>query len=120
MNRVQELDELIEKLSSDQEVECGRPSKTMEDFKASINRKYVHLMFKSTGTEVGVALNMNACTWEAENFSNGVGNVHLEGGLTLNYCKVKCTADLDLATCDGIGHLTPVSDEEYAELMRGH
>jgi hypothetical protein len=36
--------------------------------------------------------------------------VHLVGGLTLNYVKVRSIADIDLGTLAGQGHLEPVND----------
>ena len=41
-------------------------------------------------------------------FENGYGTVHIEGGLTLDYVKVKCRADIDLATLEGTGCLVKV------------
>jgi hypothetical protein len=35
---------------------------------------------------------------------------HLEGGLTLNYVKVRCIADIDLQTLQGKGYLVPVGE----------
>ena len=37
------------------------------------------------------------------------GTVHLEGGLTLDYVKVRCIADIDLTTLAGQGHLEIVA-----------
>jgi hypothetical protein len=39
------------------------------------------------------------------------------GSLILNYDKVRCAADIDLATCEGVGYLEPVSDKEYERIM---
>jgi hypothetical protein len=38
-------------------------------------------------------------------FDQGTGVVHVEGTLTLNYVKVRCVADIDLALLKGAGHL---------------
>ncbi len=111
------MNELVERLTKDQPVETARPEKTAKALKECIDRDYVHVMFKNTGTEVGIQLDRRDCKFEEGDFEKATGNVHLVGGLILNYDKVRCVADIDLSTCEGTGHLEPVSDEEYEELM---
>jgi hypothetical protein len=92
-------------------VEAGlRPEKTVKLFKEALDRGYVHIKFTKTkgGTELGVRLDRDLCNLSEADFENGRGSVHLEGGLTLDYVKVKCVADLDLATLKGTGHLVKV------------
>lgn len=88
-----------------------RPTKTIAFFKEAVDRDYVHIKFTDTrgGTELGVRLDREACDLGDGNFDNGMKTVHLEGGLTLDYVKVKCIADVDLQTFDGTGHLTKVA-----------
>jgi hypothetical protein len=112
-----QLNDLVERLTKEHEVECARPEKTAEALKECIDRDYVHVMFKATGTELGIQLYRPECKFDGADFENAKGNVHLTGGLTLNYDKVKCVADVDLSTCEGKGYLVPVSDEEYKEIM---
>jgi len=61
---------------------------------------------------------MNACDFSKADFENGAGIVHVEGGLTLDYVKVKCVADIDLRTLEGTGHL--VREEEEAPMAAGN
>lgn len=107
-NRPQELS-LVDKLSEGEHpVEVGlRPERTASLFKEAIDREYVHIKFTETkgGTELGVRLDMAACDFSKADFESGTGPVHLEGGLTLDYVKVRCIADIDLATLEGKGHL---------------
>jgi len=112
-----ELNELVERLTKEHEVECARPEKTSEALKECIDRDYVHVMFKKTGTELGIQLDRRYCKFEEADFENSKGRVYLVGGLTLNYDKVKCIAEIDLSTCEGNGYLEPVSDEYYKEMM---
>jgi hypothetical protein len=114
--KTKQLNDLVERLTKEHDVECTRPEKTAEALKECIERDYVHVMFKTTGTELGVQLYRPECKLDAD-YENSKGNVHLVGGLTLNYDKVKCIADIDLSTCNGKGYLMPVSDEEYKEIM---
>jgi len=111
-----ELNELVVRLMEAQPVETARPEKTAKALKECIDRDYVHVMFKKTGTEVGIQLDRSDCQLDA-NYNESTGNVHLVGGLILNYDKVRCIADIDLATCEGTGRLEPVSDEEYEKIM---
>jgi len=93
------------------DVEAGlRPEKTLTLLKEAIDRNYVHVKFTGTrgGTELGVRLDREACDFSDANFERGEGHVHLEGGLTLDYVKVRCVADLDLSTLAGKGHLVKV------------
>ena len=100
----------------DHPVEAGlRPEKTVKLFKEAIDRNYVHVKFTDTkgGTELGVRLDRDACDFTKADFEAGNGSVHVEGGLTLDYVKVKCIADISLASLAGTGHLVKV--EAHAE-----
>ena len=50
-----------------------------------------------------------ACDLRQADFENGVGTVHLEGALTLDYVKVRCIADINLKTLEGTGRLEKVA-----------
>ncbi len=104
-----ELDPLPVRLSrGDHPVEVGlRPERTVNEFKAAIDRGYVHIKFTTTrgGTELGVRLDTVASDFTTADFTNGKGRAHIEGTLTLDYHRVRCIADIDLATLAGTGHL---------------
>jgi len=87
-----------------------RPEKTATALKESIDRGYVHIKFTNTkgGTDLGVRLDPEASVLNEADFDNQTGKVHLVGNLTLNYEKVRCIADVDIATLNGKGHLEPV------------
>jgi hypothetical protein len=38
------------------------------------------------------------------------GTAHIEGTLIFNYVKVRCLADIDLATLNGTGHLVVLEE----------
>jgi uncharacterized protein YbdZ (MbtH family) len=103
---------LVDRLcEEDHPVEAGlRPERTVNLFKDAIDRNYVHVKFTNTrgGTELGVKLDRSACDFSMADFENSKGVVHLEGGLTLDYVKVRCVADIDLNTLAGKGHLIKV------------
>jgi len=87
-----------------------RPEKSAKALQESIDRGYVHIKFTATkgGTELGVRLDTAACDFSRADFDTQTGTVHLEGGLTLDYVKVRCIADIDLTTLAGQGHLAIV------------
>jgi uncharacterized protein YbdZ (MbtH family) len=100
---------LVERLcEGNHPVEAGlRPERSVSLFKEAIDRNYVHIKFTDTrgGTELGVRLDPASCDFSTADFDNGSGTVHIEGGLTLDYVKVKCIADVDLSTLEGTGRL---------------
>jgi len=106
---------LVERLCDDvHPVEAGlRPERTVKLFKEAIDRNCVHVKFTNTngGTELGVRLDRDACDFGKADFENGTGIVHVEGGLTLDYVKVRCIADINLSTLEGQGRLVKVEAE---------
>ena len=106
------MNELVQRLSQGEHpVEASlKPEKTAVAFKESIDRGYVHIKFTNTkgGTDLGVQLDSEASNLSKADFLNQKGQVHIVGNLTLNYVKVRCIADIDLATLDGKGHLEPI------------
>ena len=88
-----------------------RPEKSVNALQESIDRGYVHITFTATkgGTELGVRLDTATCDFSRADFDTQTGTVHLEGGLTLDYVKVRCIADIDLTTLEGQGHLEIVA-----------
>ena len=105
-------DDLVERLcEGDHPVEVSlHPPKNAKGLKERIELGFVHIKFTDTrgGTELGVKLDPDSIDESEADFSQPAGKVHLEGGLTLNYKKVRCIADIDLQTLSGNGHLVLV------------
>lgn len=105
-------DDLIARLSApNNRIEVSlRPEKSAQALKQRIEQGYVHLKFTETrgGTELGVRLDPDRLELDQADFENQTGKVHLEGGLTLNYTKVRCIADINLETLAGQGHLQAI------------
>ena len=103
---------LVDRLcDGDHPVEAGlRPEPTVKLFKEAIDRNYVHIKFTQTrgGTELGVRLDRDRCDFSKCDFELGTGAAHVEGDLTLDYVRVRCIADIDLATLKGNGRLVKV------------
>jgi uncharacterized protein YbdZ (MbtH family) len=101
-------DDLVKRLSHPQRVEVRiKPAKSAEAFHKRIQQGHLYIKFTGTqgGTELGIKLNQESTRMEKADFARGVGTVHLEGTLKLNYKNVRCIADVDLATLSGQGHL---------------
>jgi len=115
------MDELVERLTKEQPVEVSiRPEKTREAFKTAIDRGYVQIHFMGTqgGTELGVRLDPSQCELSGADWKTGSGRVRVVGGLVLNYVKVRCHAQIDLATLAGTGRLEVLEEVTPAELAR--
>lgn len=87
-----------------------RPEKSGQAFKERIDQGHLHLRFTETRgtTELGVKLDRDAINLEQADFEKQTGTVHLEGGLTLNYVKVRCIAEINLETLAGHAQLERV------------
>ena len=84
-----------------------RPETTAQLFKEALDRGYVHIKFTDTkgGTELGVRVDTDASDFSNADFDAATGSVRIVGGLTLDYQKVRCIAEIDLQTLAGTGHL---------------
>lgn len=86
----------------------GGPKPSFQEFQKRVqDMGYVFIKFTDThgGTDLGVRVDPTAIDLSKANFEQGSGLAHVEGTLTLNYVKVRCVADIDLATLNGSGHL---------------
>jgi uncharacterized protein YbdZ (MbtH family) len=87
-----------------------RPEPTVKAFKDAIDNGYVRVKFTETqgGTELGFKVDKDASNLADADFEAGTGKVRVVGGLTLDYTKVRCIANIDLTTLSGDGHLEKV------------
>jgi hypothetical protein len=107
------MDELVARLSSRlHNVQAEVLPNSPQGLKESLDRGYVHIKFTETrgGTELGVSVDASASDLTAANFESASGRAHIVGGLTLNYEKVRCIADIDVATLQGQGRLEPLPE----------
>jgi hypothetical protein len=111
------MNSLVERLAHNQDVEAGvRSEPKVEGFKAAIDRGFVHIKFVRTqgGTELGVQLEKDRCDLARADFDGREGTVKLAGTLTLNYERVRCHAEIDLATLQGQGYLEHLGSAELS------
>jgi len=108
------MNELVERLSrGEHAVTIGSPQPSVEEFKKRLDEiGYVFIKFTETqgGTNLGVRLDRAATDLSQADFTRQTGTVHVEGTLTLNYVRVRCLANIDLATLSGIGHLVIIEE----------
>jgi hypothetical protein len=116
------VNELVKKLTQEQEVEASlRPETNLENFKAALDRGYVHIKFPNTrgGTELGIRLDTEASDLAGGDFEAKSGSVKIVGGLILDYERVRFHGQIDLGTLRGTGRLEPLGEVSPAELMGG-
>lgn len=103
------MNDLVRRLSErEHQVVVGGPQPTLQEFQKRVTEMgYVFIKFTETrgGTDLGVRVDKSATDVSNANFEQGTGHVHVEGTLTLNYVRVRCVADIDLASLRGTGRL---------------
>jgi len=79
------------------------------ELKEAIERKYVHVLFTETqgGTELGFPLDEARSDLTGADWERGEGTVRLAGDLKLDGVPVRCVAEIDLASVEGVGRLEP-------------
>jgi hypothetical protein len=77
------------------------------ELKEAIDRKYVHVLFTETqgGTELGFKLDEAQSDLTGAEWERGEGTVRLVGDLKLDGVPVRCVAEIDLASVEGVGRL---------------
>jgi hypothetical protein len=112
------MNDLVERLSlGKHSVVFEKQSKKMQEIQTRlIELKFVFVKFINTrgGTELGINVEDSLTCFKDANFENGTGNIHVVGWCVLNYHKVRCIADVDLATREGIGYIELFGDSENA------
>lgn len=108
------MDELVQQLAQGEHpVTVGGPNPSLAEFQKRLgDMGYVFIKFTATrgGTDLGVRVDKSATDLSHADFDQQTGIAHVEGTLTLNYVKVRCVADIDLATLDGTGHLVALEE----------
>ena len=108
------MNELVERLSLEgQNVVVGGPDPSVGELHQRITEiGYVFVKFPDTngGTDLGVRVDETGTDLSQADFASATGSVHIEGTLTLDYVKVRCIADIDLASLSGTGHLVVLEE----------
>ncbi len=108
------MNELVQRLSEGEHpMIVGGPQPSLSEFRKRIEEMgYVFIKFTETkgGTDLGVRVDKTAVDTTKADFEQGIGMVHVEGTLTLNYVKVRCVADINLLNLKGTGHLVVLEE----------
>src|SRR5436190_374122 len=108
------MNDLVQRLSQGTHpVMVGGPQPSLTELKKRLEEMgYVFIKFTETRgcTDLGVRVDKAVTDMSRANFEQGTGIVHVVGNLTLNYVKVRCVADIDLATLQGTGRLVVLEE----------
>jgi hypothetical protein len=106
------MNELIRRLAEPQKVRVENVSGSSE-LKAGIERGVISIRFTETrgGTCLSVKLDPRRSELGSADFTNGAGTVRLVGTLVLDFNEIELTAEVDLSTLEGLGHVRIVADE---------
>jgi hypothetical protein len=102
------MNDLVLRLTKEQEIiAVTRPERTLEHFKAAVDRGYVHCKFTQTrgGTELGIRLDPERSDLSGADWENGTGSLKIVGELVLDYVRVRFHGTVHLESLDGTGHL---------------
>lgn len=109
------MDELVSRLcTGEHPVSFEERVKQLKQVEDRIRDGFVFVKFTQTrgGTELGIDLVPSECDFSNADFASGKGKVHVVGTCELNYCKVKCIADVDLSSREGNGYLQLLDQEK--------
>ena len=86
------------------------PEASVKVLKETLDKGYVRVKFTNTigGTELGFKIDKDASDLSAADFEEGTGPARVVGSLSLDYTKVRCVANIDLKTLEGMGHLEKI------------
>jgi len=107
------MSDLVRKLTEGDHLVEARmgPEKTIEGFKAALDRGYVNVRFAASrgGTQLGFKVDKRLSDLTGADFDQRSGTVKICGDLTLDYERVRCVAEIELSTLSGRGHLELLS-----------
>jgi hypothetical protein len=89
-----------------------KPQMSVEALRERIELGHIHIRFMDTKgtTELGVRLDRRLTELDKADFGRKEGHVKLVGDLTLDYVRVRCSADIELPALKGKGRLEVLSE----------
>lgn len=102
------MSELVSKLANGpHDVEFETRVEDLQEVEKRLKNGFVYIKFPKTkgGTELGIAVDHSATNVSSADFKKAKGSIHIEGTCTLDYTKVRCIADIDIASREGQGCL---------------
>ena len=113
------MDKLVAKLSTGKHFVIFEPrTEELSEIKERLNQGFVFIKFTETrgGAEVGINIDTQLTHLEEANFETGKGTLQIAGTCELNFQKVRCITDIDLATRQGVGYFE-LLDEQSCQLI---
>ena len=108
------INDLVKRLSTEKhEVTIGNRDETFNEIEERLtDLKYIHVTFPNTkgGTELGINVDTERSDLTKADFNNGKGIAHIEGTTSLNFCSVRCIADINLENRKGKGQLLLINN----------
>lgn len=108
------MDTLVKKLSTGRHPILFEPrTNELSEIQERLADGFVFVKFTETtgGTELRINLNTQLSRLNQADFLLGKGMLHLVGDCELNFEKICCVADIDLATRQGNGYLQPIQEQ---------
>lgn len=108
------MDSLVNSLSvGNHKIEFESRIEKMEEVKERLENGFVFVTFVDTrgGTELGINVDKSLTNLKEADFKKSKGIIKVTGTCELNYHKIKCVAEVDLATKSGQGHLEPLDED---------
>lgn len=110
------MDRLVKQLSEGKHSVVFEPrTEKYDELKERlVDMKYVFVKFIDTmgETELGINIDDRLTNLKNANFENGTGNIHVVGTCELNYHKVRCVAEIDLKTKNGVAYLELLGESQ--------
>jgi hypothetical protein len=102
------MDSLVKRLSiGTHPIAFESRTTDFSEIKERLDHGFVFVTFTGTrgGTELGINVEPKLSNFEAANFEAQKGSLRIIGTCEIDYQKVRCIAEVDLSTKQGIGHL---------------
>jgi hypothetical protein len=111
------MNSLVKKLSVKQPVTVEDKHSTSENLTDRLKMDVVEISFP-IGTTVLTRLYDPECSIPEPVLESIKGEIEICGYLTLNYEKVKCSGNVNIATLTGTGYLTAIDNDKYCKVMK--
>lgn len=102
------MNELVKRLANGKHpIDFEFRTKELKEVKDRIDNGFVFVSFVQTngGTELGINIEKELTDISKANFEQGSGTLQISGTCTLNYQRIRCVAEVNLATRKGSGNL---------------
>lgn len=107
------MNDLVERLSQGENpVDFESRTEEISEIQERLEDGFVFVTFTDTrgGTELGIDIDKELTNLEQADFEKGEGKLKVVGTCELDYQKVRCIAEIDLATKKGKGYLEILDD----------